>query len=77
MYFCLFFGIVSADANMLFAVRYTLLEGGGKLVFDEGEDNPLSLFLKVPAVRVQPASSNLTFRKRKCRQGRDLAIRAV
>ena len=58
MYFCIFFGIVSADANMLFAARYTLLEGGGKLVLDEGEDNhPQQLLLEGP--RGQGAASQL------------------
>jgi len=49
MYFNLFFGIVPANADTLFAAHYTFLGGGGKLVFDEGEDDPLQPLLECPS----------------------------
>jgi len=49
MIFSLFFGIFSADANTLFAALYTPLDGGGELVFDEGEDDPLQPHLESPS----------------------------
>jgi len=76
MYFNLFFCLVPANANALFAALYTRLDGGGKLVFDKGFDDPLQPLLEGPSGQAVAPQTVFTFGKRKCWWGRDPANRA-
>jgi hypothetical protein len=64
-YFRLFFGLVSADGEKLFAVVHLPLKSLGKLVFDSDSDDPLPGHVEVALDSRRLASSNFAFGKRK------------
>jgi hypothetical protein len=52
-------------SNMcVFSALYLLQDGGGKLFCNDGGATPYKLFLQVPWINKQLASSDFIFRKR-------------
>jgi hypothetical protein len=64
-YFRLFFGLVSADGEKLFAVVHLPPKSLGKLVFDGGSDDPLPGRVEAALDSRRPASFNFAPGKRK------------